>query len=140
MSDLLFDALAKAEREFVTARESVVAALQSGDAARAERDGAAMRKAWSAVVEARAQVQREETAARLYTWRPPHAAHVVGTWTPRSFDAKGLPKAQVVSCRCEACGAAWEVPCTSGLVRQKVQAFALAHLHRDVLATRKHAP
>ena len=70
--------------------------------------------------------------AAACSWRPPHARHVLGTWTPRRFD-KGLPVPQVVRCACESCGATWEVSCTSGLVRQKVAQFALVHLHRDPL-------
>ena len=84
--------------------------------------------------EARRQAQRDTWSE----WRPPYAPHVLGRWTQRVFDDDGLPEEQKVVVRCEfpGCGGVFERACTSGLVQQHVQRFAIVHLHRDVLYVR----
>jgi hypothetical protein len=69
-------------------------------------------------------------------YRPKWAPHVAGSYTEREFDPEErryLPQQWQASC--EVCraqhGPVW---CESGLVRDHVSTFALAHLHRDPLS------
>jgi len=135
VSQVEFDALLDAEKALVEAREKLREQLVADPASPAMRD------AFEAVRTATAR----HTAAALdarppdCSWRPPNAPHVLGTWTPRRF-ANGLPIAQEVHCACETCQATWTVLCSSGLPRQRIQQFALIHLHRDPLVVPRHAP
>jgi hypothetical protein len=62
-------------------------------------------------------------------WRPKWAPHVRGEHTPRVMDPEtGLPESQKIRIVCERCGATWgPSECTSGLVRNKIAAYALDH-------------
>ncbi len=102
-----------------------------------EFEAAARRVMAAATAVAQAQHREARSTAQVGTWRPPNAAHVLGTWEPRLFDPEtGLPEPQRVMCICEwpDCGGVWTTECSSGLVREHVQRFALVHLHRDVFA------
>lgn len=73
----------------------------------------------------------------MKSYSPPWAPHVVGTYPEKSVDpVTGEPEAQRVNMRCATCGATWRVDCYSGMVKQHVQNFALAHAHRDALRER----
>jgi hypothetical protein len=90
-----------------------------------------------AVVEAERQARAQQAREHVTRWRPPAAPHVEGEWTDRVFDERGMPEPQLIKMRCEKCGETWQTQCTSGLVRNHIQRFALIHLHRDVL---NHVP
>lgn len=85
--------------------------------------------------------EREVRAARDTTveWRPPSARHVVGRWERRRMGEDGMPEPQAIVCECSVCGATWRGECTSGLVRQHVQRFALVHAHREAFGGRERA-
>lgn len=64
------------------------------------------------------------------TWSPAWAPHVNGSTKARDEDGE-----QVVQIACTKCGGNTRRRCSSGLWREKVQAFAMDHLHRDPLET-----
>lgn len=135
MSQVEFDALLDAEKALTLARETLREQLV------ADPGVPAMRDAFEAV---RVATERHTAAALAArppdcSWRPPHAPHVLGTWTPRRFE-NGLPVPQEVRCACETCHATWTVSCSSGLPRARIQQFALVHLHSDPLSVPRHAP
>lgn len=67
-------------------------------------------------------------------WSPPNMPHVVGRYTLREFDARGLPEPQKIKADCKTCGDHYETMCSTGRVREKILIFAYQHLHRDPLA------
>jgi hypothetical protein len=118
------------------ARAKYVETVERYAAGRATVEEVAKAQADAAEVEraARRQALRETWTE----WRPDHAKHVVGAWTARVFDDDGMPEEQTVKMRCEypGCGATMVRKCSSGLVQQHVQRFAIVHLHRDVFHVR----
>lgn len=82
------------------------------------------------------EARRQEARETWTEWRPAHAKHVVGRWNRRVFDDDGLPEEQTVAMVCEHCKAEATRQCSSGLVQQHVQRFAIVHLHRDVFHVR----
>lgn len=68
-----------------------------------------------------------------HEWSPPWAKHVKGTYTPRKVTPQGeLEEPAVVSAKCSVCGAEYGPrKCDTGLVRNHIANFALAHAHRD---------
>lgn len=138
MSTPEYDAAMAASAALAQANADLIATVQRG-----EDHATAVERVRLAAVEA----QRAEAAHRqavndatVVTWSPPNAPHVSGTWSPRVFDAAGLPIPQRVECRCSKCGQTWGTLCGSGLVRTHVARFALAHLHRDPFGVKVTAP
>jgi hypothetical protein len=63
------------------------------------------------------------------TFSPGWCPHVVGTYEENDGEFE-----QKYSIVCNKCGATWgPTICNSGLVRQHIGNFALAHIHRDPL-------
>jgi hypothetical protein len=73
------------------------------------------------------------TEARKIAYRPRWAGeHVTGWFTPREVNQEGEVSDQMVGAACARCGAVYgPVVCTSGLVRDKIDKFALVHAHRN---------
>lgn len=122
-------------RRLMTARVAYQAAQLASSQGRAGRED---------VDVARVEVERAERAVRsardaVVEWRPPNARHVVGRWERRRMGEDGMPEPQTIVCECAVCGATWRGECTSGLVRQHVQRFALVHAHRDSIGGRERA-
>lgn len=68
-------------------------------------------------------------------YSPPWAPHVKGRYTERTVDPETRqPTEQRYVVKCEKCGAQWgPTTCLSGMVRQHIVNFAIAHPHRDPL-------
>lgn len=67
-------------------------------------------------------------------YRPRWATHVRGTWGEPEEGPTGAQEWRMTFL-CEHCGESTRAICTTGQVRQKVAAFAIDHLHRDVFTT-----
>lgn len=61
------------------------------------------------------------------SWAP---SYIKATYTPLILDpSTGLvDEAQRIECKCEACGAEWKQPCTTGAARVHIQRFTKEHL------------
>lgn len=71
------------------------------------------------------QVRRE--------WMPAWAPHVRGYYYDRPLDEDGIPEDAEVGATCETCKAVFKRRCASGMMRQHIARFAMAHLHRGPL-------
>jgi hypothetical protein len=58
----------------------------------------------------------------------PWAAHVSGSFEPRTIDDTGLPEEASVEAVCTVCGATFQRKCSSGLMREHIKRFALVHM------------
>jgi hypothetical protein len=75
---------------------------------------------------------------KRYAYSPPWAPHVRGMIDEREVDPEtGALEEQRVDVECGECGAKLHRTCSSGAVREHVNRFATAHLHRDPLNDRK---
>ncbi len=63
---------------------------------------------------------------------PPWAPHIEGRYEDRGADPDA-PGDQKFSIMCHTCGTSYKGTCTSGMVRNHVVNFALAHTHKDPL-------
>ncbi len=121
---------------FAEAKERYFALVQAHLDGRATPEEVARAQAEAARLDR--EERRQASRDSWQEWRPDHAKHVVGTWNQRTFDDDGMPEEQTVKLRCEypGCGAELVRKCSSGLVLQHVQRFAIVHLHRDVFHVR----
>ncbi|MGA7120384.1 MAG: hypothetical protein WBY94_09820 [Polyangiaceae bacterium] len=72
-----------------------------------------------------------------HEWSPNYAPHVKGHYEDREIGPDGEPEEAEVGAECGICGAAFKRKCKSGLMREWISRFAIAHLHRDPLSTPK---
>ena len=70
-------------------------------------------------------------------YTPPFAPHVFGSYTARTLGPDGIPDEQKVEAYCTTCQTTFKRTCASGMVRKHIATFALVHLHKDPLETKK---
>ena len=74
-------------------------------------------------------------------YKPAFAPFVTGEHDPRRSDPEtGLVVPMRFTASCSKCGEKVEGVCDSGRVREKIDKWAILHLHRDVLGTAIPSP
>lgn len=67
-----------------------------------------------------------------HTWSPQWAQHVKGWYEERRVDPETMqPEETPCGATCDICGGTFRKMCLSGLFRQHIANFAVAHAHRD---------
>jgi hypothetical protein len=72
----------------------------------------------------------ERQQARRHEWSPDWAPHVRGYYYDRLPDEDGIPEEAEVGASCGQCGSVFKRMCASGMMRQHIANFAIAHTHR----------
>jgi hypothetical protein len=75
------------------------------------------------------------TASPWREYSPQWAPHIKGRYQDRTVDEDGIPEEAPVEAECTVCNTKFRRMCASGLMRQHISTFAVAHAHRDALKT-----
>lgn len=65
-----------------------------------------------------------------HEWSPAWAPHVLGYYYDRVPDEDGIPEEAEVGATCTTCHTDFKRTCSSGMMRQHIANFAIAHVHR----------